>query len=475
MHDERQQAERELETLRAAVAESDRDATALETEIGRRRVAVDRLAEARRKAEAEIGDLRVEIASLEERARSAAAAARRHADGRAQAERQLASKRQERIAALAEIESLAGDREDWTVRAEELRESAGNMNEEIAARGVARARCLEAVNTARARVTDLAARQTELLQRGHRAEVERTATESEYHHLTGQLRDDYDLAPSELTADVAALQTVNDPAGEIGRLRRQIKALGPVNPEAVEEHGRLAERFQFLTEQRDDLEEAQRKLHDAIREIDATTREKFLDAYHRIGAAFDEMFRRLFDGGRTELVLTDPDDLLETGVDIIVQPPGKKLQNLLLLSGGERALTAAAMLFALLKVKPSPFVVMDEVDAPLDEANVSRFGEVLREFAERSQFILITHNRGTMEVADTLYGVTMEEPGISKLLSLRLSEIAEFERAPVSGGANGHARPHRHPLALPAEGRRRKAEGRGAEPEELSQPIARTG
>ena len=126
------------------------------------------------------------------------------------------------------------------------------------------------------------------------------------------------------------------------------------------------------------------------------------------------MFRRLFGGGHTELVLTDPSDVLETGIEIIVQPPGKKLQNLLLLSGGERALTAIAMLFALLKVRPSPFCVLDEVDAPLDEANVGRFSEVLREFAERSQFVVVTHNRGTMEAADTLYGVTMEEPGVSE-------------------------------------------------------------
>jgi chromosome segregation protein len=123
-------------------------------------------------------------------------------------------------------------------------------------------------------------------------------------------------------------------------------------------------------------------------------------------------------------VLTDPSDVLETGIEIIVQPPGKKLQNLLLLSGGERALTASAMLFALLKVRPSPFCVLDEVDAPLDEANVGRFSDVLREFAERSQFVVVTHNRGTMEAADTLYGVTMDEPGISRLVSVRLDDVA---------------------------------------------------
>jgi chromosome segregation protein len=442
---EQEQSRAELESLRQAVAGSDGDSSALEAEIARRRAVVDGLVAARRAAESAIGDLRVDVAALEERARGSAAAARRHADGRTHAERQIAAKRQERIAALAESESLAAEGEEWRARVAELRQHAGELAGEIAARSAARTALVEAWEAIRARATDFASRQTELLQRSHRAEVEQTAAGSEYTHLAAQLREEYDLAPAELTPDAAALETVNDPAGEIGRLRRQVRALGAVNPEAVEEHARLAERFQFLCEQRADLEEAQRRLHEAIREIDATTREKFLAAFHQIGAAFDEMFRRLFGGGHTELVLTDPEDLLETGVDILVQPPGKKRQNLLLLSGGERALTASAMLFALLKVKPSPFVVMDEVDAPLDEANVGRFGDLLREFSERSQFILITHNRGTMEVADTLYGVTMEEPGISKVLSLRLSELADFERDHANGGPP--ARAHRHPLS----------------------------
>lgn len=443
---EQEQARAELERLRQSVAASEGDNAALEAEIARRRAVVDELASARRVAENAIGDLRVEVAGLEERARGSGAAARRHADGRAQAERQMSAKRQERIAALAESESLAAEGDDWRARVAELRQQAEALAAEIAARNAARTELVAAWEAVRARTTDLASRQTELLQRSHRAEVERTAAESEQTHLAAQLREEYDLTPAELTPDTELLNTLSDPAGEIGRLRRQVRALGAVNLEAVEEHARLAERFQFLSEQRADLEEAQRRLHEAIREIDATTREKFLAAFHAIGAAFDEMFRRLFGGGHTELVLTDPEDLLETGVDIIVQPPGKKRQNLLLLSGGERALTAAAMLFALLKVKPSPFVVMDEVDAPLDEANVGRFGDVLREFSERSQFILITHNRGTMEVADTLYGVTMEEPGISKVLSLRLSEIADFEREQNNGGLPG--RTHRHPLSM---------------------------
>ena len=255
--------------------------------------------------------------------------------------------------------------------------------------------------------------------------MERTASETERTHLVAQLFTDYEVAPEDLPAPGETLSEVSDATAEIARLRRQVKALGAVNPEAIEEYERLSERYTFLSGQRDDLEAAQTQIGEAIREIDATTRETFMRAFREIGAAFDEMFQRLFGGGRTELVLTDPSDVLETGIEIIVQPPGKKLQNLLLLSGGERALTASAMLFALLKVRPSPFCVLDEVDAPLDEANVGRFSEVLREFAARSQFIVITHNRGTMEASDTLYGVTMEELGVSKLVSVRLADVAE--------------------------------------------------
>src|SRR5262249_37911863 len=155
------------------------------------------------------------------------------------------------------------------------------------------------------------------------------------------------------------------------------------------------------------------------------------------------MFRRLVGGGRTELVMTDPSDVLETGIEIIVQPPGKKQQNLLLLSGGERALTAGAMLFALLKVRPSPFCVMDEVDAPLDESNVGRFTAILREFSARTQFIVVTHNRGTMEAADTLYGVTMQERGVSKVLSCTLGDplVAQVEAEHRSGPSELAAAP----------------------------------
>jgi len=201
--------------------------------------------------------------------------------------------------------------------------------------------------------------------------------------------------------------------------------MGDVNTGALEEWEQTRARHEFLTTQRADLDESRAKLLDAIKDIDASTTGVFIDTFRAVGEAFGQIFTRLFGGGKTDLILTDPDDVLETGIDIMVQPPGKKRQNLALLSGGERALTAVALLFAFLQVKPSPFVVLDEVDAPLDGANVERFTDLLREFGGRSQFIVITHNSTTMEAAHVCFGVTMIEPGISHILSIEVPQTAE--------------------------------------------------
>lgn len=203
-------------------------------------------------------------------------------------------------------------------------------------------------------------------------------------------------------------------------LQRLLDEIGEVNLMAIEECAGMEERFTFLTGQKEDLEESLRGLQQAIQRINRTTRQRFLETYNLINAKFQEVFPRLFCGGRAELRLTDEEDLLETGIEIIVQPPGKKLQNVTLLSGGEKALTAVALIFSIFLIKPTPFCLLDEVDAPLDDANIGRFNEMVREMSEVSQFIIITHNKATMQVADTLYGITMEEPGASRVVSVRL-------------------------------------------------------
>ncbi len=211
-------------------------------------------------------------------------------------------------------------------------------------------------------------------------------------------------------------------------LQRLIDRMGEINLTAIEEYEENAARYEYLTSQRRDLEEALTKLDKAIRQMNRESRAMFREAFAAINERFKRIYPLLFRGGKAELRLTDPQDMLETGIDIIAQPPGKRLGSLELMSGGEKALTAVALIFAIFQYKPSPFCLLDEVDAPLDEANIGRFAEAIQQMTDRSQFIIITHSKRTMEYADVLYGVTMEQPGVSKLVSVEL----RGEKRPVS-------------------------------------------
>ncbi|HMP74797.1 MAG TPA: chromosome segregation protein SMC [Kiritimatiellia bacterium] len=209
---------------------------------------------------------------------------------------------------------------------------------------------------------------------------------------------------------------------QVAELRAKLEAMGPVNLVAIEEHRELEERYQFLTQQQTDLTNSKDQLMEMIREINKTTTEMFADTFAKVNANFQEMFTKLFGGGSAKLVLVDEGDVLESGIEIIARPPGKKLQTVSLLSGGERTMTAVALLFSLYLVKPSPFCLLDELDAALDDANIGRFVKTVTGFLERSQFIVITHNRQTIAAARMLYGVTMEKQGVSKIVSVKFSE-----------------------------------------------------
>ncbi|MBW2716241.1 MAG: AAA family ATPase, partial [Deltaproteobacteria bacterium] len=204
-------------------------------------------------------------------------------------------------------------------------------------------------------------------------------------------------------------------------VRRKIQSLGEVNLGAIEEQEELSERSRFLTEQKEDLERTLGSLRDAIQRINRTSRRRFKETFEEISKRFSENFPRLFNGGRASLSLTDAEDVLESGIDIMAMPPGKRLQNVNLLSGGEKTLTAIALLVSVFQVRPSPFFLLDEVDAALDDANVGRFNDLVREMAAWSQFVVITHNKRTIEVADLLYGVTMERKGVSKLVAVKMN------------------------------------------------------
>jgi chromosome segregation protein len=202
-------------------------------------------------------------------------------------------------------------------------------------------------------------------------------------------------------------------------MRTKLEAMGPVNMMALEEYKETAERHSFLDTQRKDLLDAIENTTATIKEIDQISRQKFEEAFHKINENFQATFLKLFGGGNAFMRLTDMENSAESGIDVVASPPGKKLQNVLLLSGGEKALTALSLLVGIFQYTPSPFCILDEVDAPLDEANIGRFTELVREMSIQTQFILITHSKKTMSIAPVLYGVTMQEPGISKLVSVR--------------------------------------------------------
>src|SRR5437870_6428881 len=205
-------------------------------------------------------------------------------------------------------------------------------------------------------------------------------------------------------------------------MKARVEAMGPVNMMALEEYNECDQRYGFLTRERDDLLKSIEDTQQAIGELDQVSRQKFEEAFALINSNFAEAFRALFGGGTGEMRLTEPDSSGEAGIDIVASPPGKRLQNVLCLSGGEKAMTPLALLIAIFRYQPSPFCILDEVDAPLDEANVGRFTRLIGDMSGQTQFINVTHNRKTMEMGSVLYGDTMQEPGVSKLVSVRWEE-----------------------------------------------------
>lgn len=261
------------------------------------------------------------------------------------------------------------------------------------------------------------------------AEISVNRLDVELDNLLRKLSEEYEIGFELAKERYPVPEDIVGTQNEVRDMKRKISALGDVNLGAIEEYKRVSERFQFLSEQENDLIEAKTKLHGIIREMDDEMSKRFRTTFEEIRKHFVVVFSRMFGGGRADLILSEPDRPLDTGIDIVAQPPGKKLQNLQLLSGGERALTAIALLFAILNVKPVPFCVLDEVEAALDEANVARYAQYMREFSDTTQFIVVTHRKGTMEEADVLYGVTMEEGGVSKLVSVRLEEADDMMTA----------------------------------------------
>ena len=266
----------------------------------------------------------------------------------------------------------------------------------------------------------------ELIRKQTRAEATKEKITDRLRYLQGQLTEEYQISYTEALEQANTLEDLAVAEQEVKDLEKSIRSLGPVNLDAIEQFDEVHERLEFLNTQRDDILSAKNLLLETITEMNDEVKERFKSTFEAIRESFKVTFKQMFGGGQADLILTEG-DLLTAGVEISVQPPGKKIQSLNLMSGGEKALSALALLFSIIRVKTIPFVILDEVEAALDEANVKRFGDYLNRFDKDSQFIVVTHRKGTMAAADSIYGVTMQESGVSKLVSVKLKDLENIE------------------------------------------------
>ncbi len=436
-------AQSRLSRARLELERIARDRVQLEGSVSRDQLALGECEESRRKEEDSLEAAREELSGLQtELAKLTEEHATKRADlaGIEERRRSLAS-HHSRLE--TQVRDLINRRAHLTVESERLDTEKAHLltsNSELQAKAVE----LEiSITEAEETVSGLAQREAELreqlasaeedlkrlrataqIQQEKRAErqVDLARAESQLKHLEETCGLELNTTLAELSENVeealdeTGLEAIENKYGEV---RRKIEALGPVNPTALEEFEETQQRQEFLSAQRQDLLDSIRDTEKAIHEIDTESRKRFGEAFHAINANFKEMFANLFGGGTGEMRLTDEDNLAESGIDIVASPPGKRLQSVLLLSGGEKALTAMALLMSIFQYTPSPFCVLDEIDAPLDEPNIERLTKLLKTMAEETQFIVITHAKRTMEAAQSLYGVTMQEPGVSKLVSVR--------------------------------------------------------
>jgi chromosome segregation protein len=380
---------------------------------------------------------REELAALSERLASAETLAARLEDERLAAASRADALRAQLVALASERTLLDGESADYARRAASLHEEKQRMEarklELEAEWEQSRTRTVQlddALRTARQKLADLRE------ERG-RMEIERARNDSDRDHLRETCMAELNAQPEDMMAEFPALLTGEELAtadANYKEMKSRIDSMGPVNMMALEEYNECDQRFAFLTRERDDLLQSIADTQSAITELDEVSRQKFEEAFTNINANFAVAFTALFGGGTGEMRLTEVDSSGDAGIDVVAQPPGKRLQNVMLLSGGEKALTALALLIAIFRYQPSPFCILDEVDAPLDEANVGRFADMVAAMGAQTQFIVVTHNRRTMEMAPVMYGVTMQEPGVSKLVSVRWNEGAAGSNA-----ANGAA------------------------------------
>jgi chromosome segregation protein len=402
-------------TAAATRAEAEAESARLTTELADLRGSVQT-------EQDELAAGRAELAARNERLSAAEALAARLAEDRVELGRREAALRQQETSIAAETETLAA-------QSEELARQLDGLKVEKARLATLQQELEQEWEAARTRLTQMEdhlrmgrqSLQEEREQRSH-AEVERAKNESDWQHLRETCTSEVNAQPEDLIASETAFMSGEEltlAEANYREMKQRIENMGAVNMMALEEFNECEQRFTFLTRERDDLLQAIADTQQAIAELDVISREKFEQAFNAINSNFSTAFHTIFGGGMAEMRLTEVDSSGDAGIDVVASPPGKKLQNVLLLSGGEKAMTALALLIAIFRYQPSPFCILDEVDAPLDEANVGRFTRLIGDMSAQTQFIVVTHNRKTMETGSVLYGVTMQEPGVSKIVSVR--------------------------------------------------------
>jgi chromosome segregation protein len=375
-----------------------------------------------------VSERKAHVATLEERHRSASSALQRI--------EQLVSEMQSRATSLlAQIESAAAEKAqrelDNLAIADKLLDLDSERNACDARAGLLQVES-EQLRARLAEIDGLLRQARQLLDssRDRKAELSTAAVklQSDAEHLGQTCINELGVQRAELVGDAALTRVFGDElAAEeqaCQEMRSRLDSMGPVNMMALEEYKETADRQAFLDTQRKDLIQSIENTQTTIKEIEIFSRQKFEEAFNKINENFQVTFKKLFGGGHAMMRLTDEENSAESGIDVVASPPGKRLQNVLLLSGGEKAMTALALLVGIFQYQPSPFCILDEVDAPLDEANIGRFTELVREMSVQTQFVLITHSKKTMSIAPVLYGVTMQEPGVSKLVSVRFGATA---------------------------------------------------
>jgi chromosome segregation protein len=410
-----ERAKHQLAAANTTRAEAEAESTRLTEELVQLRSSIQSDQQA-------LATAREELAALNERLAAAEAFATRLQQERAELERREAALRQQEASITEETAALAAQSEELARQLEGLRVEKVRLE--------TRQRELEQEwEAGRTRVTQMEdhlrmGRQSlqELRDQRSHAEVERARNDSDRQHLRETCMTEVNAQPEDLIATETAFISGEELAAaetNYREMKARIESMGAVNMMALEEYNECEQRFTFLTRERDDLLQSIADTQQAITELDQVSSEKFVQAFTAINHNFSDAFHTIFGGGTAEMRLTEPDSSGDAGIDIVASPPGKRLQNVLLLSGGEKAMTALALLIAIFRYQPSPFCILDEVDAPLDEANVGRFTRLVGEMSGQTQFIIVTHNRKTMETGSVLYGVTMQEPGVSKIVSVR--------------------------------------------------------